>query len=112
MFLGRSVTQHKQVSDVTAHVIDEEIRVLIDRNFNKAKDILTRDVDKLHKMADALIKYETIDDSQIADIMQGREPKPPADWEDTHPGSPPDIRPSPTRGGEGDAPSGRPAPQH
>jgi cell division protease FtsH len=112
VFLGRSVTQHKQVSDVTAHVIDEEIRILIDSNFNKAKDILTRDMEKLHKMAEALIKYETIDDSQIADIMQGREPKPPADWEDPHAGSPPDIRPRPTRGGEGDAPSGRPAPQH
>ena len=112
VFLGRSVTQHKQVSDVTAHVIDEEIRVLIDSNFNKAKEILTRDVEKLHKMAEALIKYETIDDSQIADIMQGREPKPPADWEDRDMGSPPDTRPRPSRGGEGDAPSGRPAPQH
>ncbi len=112
VFLGRSVTQHKQVSDVTAHVIDEEIRVLIDSNFQRAKSILERDIEKLHKMAEALIKYETIDDSQIADIMQGREPKPPADWEDPHPGSPPDVRPRPTRGGEGDAPSGRPAPQH
>ena len=112
VFLGRSVTQHKQVSDVTAHVIDEEIRILIDNNFQRAKSILERDIEKLHKMAEALIKYETIDDSQIADIMQGREPKPPADWEDPHPGSPPDIRPRPTRGGEGDAPSGRPAPQH
>ena len=112
VFLGRSVTQHKQVSDVTAHVIDEEIRVLIDSNFQRAKGILERDIEILHKMAEALIKYETIDDSQIADIMQGREPKPPADWEDPHPGSPPDVRPRPTRGGEGDAPSGRPAPQH
>jgi cell division protease FtsH len=112
VFLGRSVTQHKQVSDVTAHVIDEEIRILIDNNFQRAKTILERDIEKLHKMAEALIKYETIDDSQIADIMQGREPKPPADWEDPHPGSPPDIRPRPTRGGEGDAPTGRPAPQH
>ena len=112
VFLGRSVTQHKQVSDVTAHVIDEEIRILIDNNFQRAKAILERDIEKLHKMAEALIKYETIDDSQIADIMQGREPKPPADWEDPHPGSPPDIRPRPTRGGEGDAPTGRPAPQH
>jgi cell division protease FtsH len=112
VFLGRSVTQHKQVSDVTAHVIDEEIRVLIDSNFQRAKGILERDIEKLHKMAEALIKYETIDDSQIADIMQGRDPKPPADWEDPHPGSPPEARPRPTRGGEGDAPSGRPAPQH
>jgi cell division protease FtsH len=112
VFLGRSVTQHKQVSDVTAHVIDEEIRVLIDSNFQRAKSILERDIEKLHKMAAALIKYETIDDSQIADIMQGRDPKPPADWEDRDLGPPPDVRPLPTRGGEGDAPSGRPAPQH
>ncbi len=112
VFLGRSVTQHKQVSDVTAHVIDEEIRVLIDSNFQRAKSILERDIEKLHKMAEALIKYETIDDSQIADIMQGRDPKPPADWEDRDLGPPPDVRPLPTRGGEGDAPSGRPAPQH
>jgi cell division protease FtsH len=112
VFLGRSVTQHKQVSDVTAHVIDEEIRVLIDSNFQRAKGILERDIEKLHKMAEALIKYETIDDSQIADIMQGREPKPPADWEEPHSDSPSDVRPRPTRGGEGDAPSGRPAPQH
>ena len=69
-------------------------------------------IEKLHKMAAALIKYETIDDSQIADIMQGRDPKPPADWEDRDLGPPPDVRPLPTRGGEGDAPSGRPAPQH
>jgi cell division protease FtsH len=112
VFLGRSVTQHKQVSDVTAHVIDEEIRVLIDSNFQRARSILERDIEKLHKMAEALIKYETIDDSQISDIMQGRDPKPPPDWEDRDLGSPPDVRPRPTRGGEGDAPSGRPAPQH
>ncbi len=113
VFLGRSVTQHKQVSDVTAHVIDEEIRVLIDSNFMKAKDILTRDIDKLHKMAEALIKYETIDESQIADIMQGREPKPPADWEDRDVGTPgAGSKPRESRGGEGDAPAGKPAPQH
>ena len=113
VFLGRSVTQHKQVSDVTAHVIDEEIRVLIDSNFQKAKDILTRDVDKLHKMAEALIKYETIDDSQIADIMAGRDPKPPPDWEDRDVGTPgPSSKPREPRRGEGDAPTGSPAPQH
>jgi len=111
VFLGRSVTQHKQVSDVTAHVIDEEIRILIDANFQRAKEILQRDIDKLHKMADALIKYETIDDSQIADIMQGREPKPPADWEDPGVGTP-GSKSRDRRGGEGESPSGTPAPQH
>jgi len=114
VFLGRSVTQHKQVSDITAHVIDEEIRHLIDGNYQRAKEILTRDLDKLHKMAEALIKYETIDDQQIADIMAGRDPKPPADWEDRDLGTPPDASPKSRerRGGEGETPTGRPAPQH
>ena len=110
VFLGRSVTQHKQVSDVTAHVIDEEIRVLIDGNYQRAKEILTREIDKLHKMADALIKYETIDESQIADIMAGREPRPPADWDERD--VPPGAGSQPRERREGEAPSGRPAPQH
>jgi cell division protease FtsH len=55
VFLGRSVTQHKQVSDVTAHVIDEEVRRLIDSNYQRAKQILETHLDKLHKMAEALI---------------------------------------------------------
>jgi cell division protease FtsH len=83
VFLGRSVTQHKQVSDVTAHAIDEEVRSLIDSNYSRAKDILDAHLDKLHKMAEALIKYETIDEGQIKDIMEGRDPKPPADWDDS-----------------------------
>jgi cell division protease FtsH len=83
VFLGRSVTQHKQVSDVTAHAIDQEVRGLIDSNYQRAKTILETHLDKLHKMAEALIKYETIDDGQIKDIMDGREPKPPAGWDDT-----------------------------
>ena len=83
VFLGRSVTQHKQVSDVTAHAIDEEVRRLIDSNYQRAKDILESNLDKLHKMAEALIKYETIDETQIKDIMEGRDPKPPAGWDDT-----------------------------
>ena len=113
VFLGRSVTQHKQVSDVTAHVIDEEIRLLIDSNYQRAKGILTRDIEKLHRMAEALIKFETIDEQQIADIMAGRDPKPPADWEDRDLDTPDSsTRPRERRGGEGDAPAGRPAPQH
>jgi cell division protease FtsH len=86
VFLGRSVTRHKHVSDETAHIIDEEIRAVIDRNFDRAKQILQDNFDKLHLMADALIKYETIDASQISDIMAGREPKPPEDWHDTSAG--------------------------
>jgi cell division protease FtsH len=82
VFLGRSVTQHKQVSDVTVHAIDEEVRRIIDDNYQRASRILNEDLDKLHVMADALMKYETIDQEQIAEIMQGKEPSPPADWND------------------------------
>src|SRR5690606_10006028 len=82
VFLGRSVTQHKQVSDVTVHSIDEEVRKIIDRNYARAKAILEEHEDKLHVMAKALMKYETIDEPQIRDIMEGREPRPPEDWED------------------------------
>ena len=82
---------------------------MIDVNYRRAREILERENDKLHKMAEALIKYETIDEGQIRDIMAGRDPRQPADWED---------RDAPTTGSrprewrEGDAPPGRPAPQH
>jgi cell division protease FtsH len=90
VFLGRSVTQHKQVSDVTAHVIDEEVRRVIDTNYAAAKQILETKIDTLHRMADALIKYETIDEGQIADIMAGKDPQPPRDLDEvTPPGAPP-----------------------
>ncbi len=82
VFLGHSVTQHKAVSDETAHTIDEEVRSIIDRNYDRSKKILTENMDKLHLMADALIKYETIDSDQIDDIMEGKVPRPPTGWDD------------------------------
>ncbi len=110
VFLGRQVTQHKQVSDGTAHAIDEEIKRLIDANYKRAQEILETNIDKLHVMAEALVKYETIDETQIKDIMNGRAPKPPADWDDSV-GTPKAKRPE---GGEptGEAPIGTPAGQH
>jgi len=83
VFLGRSVTQHKQVSDVTAHSIDEEIRNIIDRNYVRAENLLKKHESKLQAMAKALMKYETIDQDQVKDIMEGREPQPPANWDDS-----------------------------
>ncbi len=82
VFLGRSMTKHKEVSDETAHVIDEEIRVFIDRNYARSEKILKENMDKLHVMADALMKYETIDANQIDDIMSGKEPRTPEGWDD------------------------------
>ena len=79
VFLGRSVTRHKNVSDETAHVIDEEIRSIIDCNYRRAEQLLRDNLDKLHTMAEALIKYVTIDSEQIDDIMAGRPPREPRD---------------------------------
>jgi cell division protease FtsH len=83
VFLGHSVTQHKQVSDVTAHVIDQEIRKVIDTAYAQARGILVEHRQRLDEMAAALIKYETIDEEMIKDIMAGRAPRPPKDWEET-----------------------------
>lgn len=82
VFLGHTVTQHKNISDSTAHDIDEEVRVIIDSTYQRAKGILEEHMDKLHTMSDALMKYETIDADQIKDIMDGKTPRPPAEWTD------------------------------
>jgi len=70
------------VSDETAHIIDQEIRHIIDRNYSRAEGILQENLQKLHNMAEALIKYETLESRQIDDIMAGRVPRPPDGWDD------------------------------
>ncbi|MGL6036055.1 MAG: ATP-dependent zinc metalloprotease FtsH [Legionella sp.] len=85
VFLGRSMNKHKEMSDRTAQQIDDEVRAIIDRNYQRAKEILVANMDKLHMMAESLIKYETIDANQIKEIMSGQEPSPPEDWEPTKP---------------------------
>ena len=83
VFLGHSVTQHKAISDETSYTIDKEIRNIINKNYKRSEQILKKNIDKLHLMADALIKYETIDADQIDDIMKGKAPRPPSDWNDS-----------------------------
>ncbi len=90
VFLGKSYGKQKTVSDETAQAIDSEIRAIIDRNYQRAADILKANEDKLHLMASALMKYETIDSGQIDSIMEGKEPGPPDDWSDDESGSKPD----------------------
>jgi cell division protease FtsH len=85
VFLGRSMNKHKEMSDRTAQQIDDEVRAIIDRNYKRAKEILVAHMDKLHLMAESLIKYETIDAKQIQEIMSGKEPTPPADWGSSKP---------------------------
>jgi cell division protease FtsH len=84
VFLGRTVTQHKNVSDETARLIDKEVRAVIDRNYDRAKKILQDNMDILHSMKDALMKYETIDAKQIDDLMERKDVRPPAGWTETH----------------------------
>jgi len=83
VFLGRSVTQHKHVSDETARKIDIEIRAIVDAAHEVAKDLVLANRDKLELMTDALMKYETIDTAQIDQIMEGKIPDPPKDWNDS-----------------------------
>jgi len=80
VFLGRSVTQHKNVSDETARRIDEVVRAILDKAYGTSRKLLTENLDKLHLMAEALLAYETIDAKQIDDVMNNRRPGPPADW--------------------------------
>jgi cell division protease FtsH len=109
VFLGRSVTQHKQVSEETARRIDVVVRGVIDNAYNRARALLTTNIDKLHTMAKALLQYETIDSEQISAIMEGREPGPPKDWgkpSGTSSGGTPNV------GKPATPPLGGPAAQH
>ena len=80
-FLGKSAAmQNKTFGGETSNKIDVEIKKIIDDSYKKAMKILKDNLDKLHVMADALIKYETIDSDQIDDIMAGAKPREPKDW--------------------------------
>lgn len=109
VFLGRSAgSQHSSVSGETAKLIDSEVRSIIDQCYATAKQILTDNRDKLDAMAEALMKYETIDADQIDDIMAGREPREPRDWDN-------DSGTSGNPASQGDRPEspiGGPAAQH
>ena len=82
VFLGRSVSQHKNVSDSTARKIDEVVRSILDAAYARSRQLISDNLAKLHLMAEALLAYETIDAEQISVIMEGRAPGPPRDWEE------------------------------
>ncbi|AXS85248.1 ATP-dependent zinc metalloprotease FtsH [Marinobacter sp. Arc7-DN-1] len=118
-FLGMSAGQSQTVySPETAQRIDEEVRNIIDTCYEKARQILIDNRDKLDMMADALIKYETIDRHQIDDIMEGRTPRPPKGWGDSGPAGgvkvdEPEVAPEPKASDDGRHPGvGRPAGEH
>jgi len=119
VFLGRSVTQHKNLADDTARVIDEEIREVIDRNYERAETLLKDNEDILHAMSEALIKYETIDADQIDQLMARKAVTPPKDWIDEGDDDASSSTPSAKQDGQkddtarkGDGSIGGPASQH
>lgn len=92
VFLGKSAgSSRANVSGETAKIIDDEIKQIIDQCYSRARKILVDHREKLDAMAAALLEYETIDKSQIDDIMAGRPPKPPSDWNDDAPSKGPDL---------------------
>ncbi|OOF53681.1 ATP-dependent zinc metalloprotease FtsH [Rodentibacter trehalosifermentans] len=82
VFLGRSMAKAKHMSDETAHVIDEEVRAIVNRNYERARQILIDNMDILHAMKDALVKYETIEEVQIKQLMNREPVTPPSGWEE------------------------------
>ncbi len=82
VFLGHSVTRHKEISESTSGLIDQEVHSIIDRNYKRAEQILKENLEKLHIMATALVKYETIGIEQIEDIMGGKPMREPAGWQE------------------------------
>ncbi len=108
VFLGRSAaSQHASVSGETAKLIDSEVRSIIDQCYATAKQLLIDNRDKLEAMTEALMKYETIDADQIDDIMAGRTPREPRDWDDDKDSGAPTAQ-----NDRPESPIGGPAAQH
>ena len=107
VFLGQAVTQRQQIADQTARQIDEEVRAIVERNYERARRLLNDNLKILHAMADALMRYETLDAEQIDDLMNGREPRPPEESNDRRGST---RRPS-VGTGMRPRPTGIPAPQ-
>ena len=101
VFLGRGQSSSLRMSNQTALAIDEEVKDIITRNYQRAEKILHDNMDILHAMKDALMKYETIDAKQIDDLMNRVEVRPPSGWDDKSPSG--DDKPNggtPVREGE------------
>jgi cell division protease FtsH len=89
VFLGHAVTRHKEISETTFGIIDQEVHEIIDRNYKRAEQLLKENLEKLHLMAQILIKYETIGQDQIQDVMSGKQHvREPEGWSDHQNGQP------------------------
>ena len=98
VFLGRSITTHKNLSETTLQQVDKEIRRIIDQQYGLARKLLEDNRDKVEAMTAALLEWETIDAEQISDIMAGQPPRPPKQSHST-------AKPSSDNNSPGAAPS-------
>jgi cell division protease FtsH len=103
VFLGRTITTHKNVSEATLQKVDAEIRRIIDEQYALARRLIEENRDKVEMMAQALLEWETIDAEQVNDIMEGRAPRPP------RPAQPPAATPADKAPPSAAAPTGKPA---
>jgi cell division protease FtsH len=88
MYMGGGGSRASSMSDDTAKIIDAEVRLFSDRNYQRAEEILKENIDILHSMKDALMKYETIDAKQIDDLMARQPVREPRDAHDRHEAKP------------------------
>jgi cell division protease FtsH len=105
VFLGRSITTHKNVSEATMQKVDAEIRRIVDRQYGLARKLIEDNRDRVEAMTRALLEWETIDSDQVDDIMAGRPPRPPKPSPNVLPPGKRDSDPS------APAPTGTPAPE-
>ncbi len=111
IFLGREISQHRDYSEQTAQTIDREVRDIVERNYQRAREILTQKLDILHNLAKALLEYETIDGEEVDRIVRGEkiERKPPTTLSNLPPsGTAPATGSEPAPGGMGAAPAPMP----
>ncbi len=90
VFLGRSVTTHKNISEATMQQVDAEIRRIIDQQYALARELIEKNSDKIEAMTHALLEWETLDADQINDIMSGNPPRPPKPTQSTQAPPPPE----------------------
>jgi cell division protease FtsH len=100
VFLGRTMTRRKEVSEVTSESIDKEVRAIIDRNYERAKKILAENSELLHRMSATLMKYETIDEEQIKALLAGQPAPPPKDWDEDNLNTPTQVEAAKTTPGQ------------
>ncbi len=93
VFLGHAVARHKEISESTSGIIDQEIKEIVEKNYVRAEEILKQNIDILHSMAQALVKFETLDTGQIDDVMLGKSVREPANWSDVSDNTPKQPQP-------------------